>query len=212
MKLTGEYRLSAPRAAVWQALNDPDVLQQAIPGCQELVRDSDNAFSARVRVKLGPVSAQFRGRVELSEIIEPTSYTISGEGQGGVAGFAKGGARVTLTEDDSGTTLRYDADGQVGGKIAQVGARLMEASGKKLADEFFSAVSELIPPPEQAIAETTTDEHTAETVQEEGSAPTQALPTRSSVREKGDSRMETAIFLTCGLLLTAAIVVSAFMQ
>ena len=140
MNFAGQYRIEAPRALVWEALNDPEVLRQSIPGCQEIEKESDTAFTAKVKARLGPVSAAFKGRVELTDLDPPNGYTISGEGQGGVAGFAKGGARVSLEDTgDGATTLSYTADGQVGGKLAQIGARLVEGSAKKIADDFFGA-------------------------------------------------------------------------
>jgi carbon monoxide dehydrogenase subunit G len=145
MNFAGQYRIEAPRALVWEALNDPEVLRQAIPGCQEIEKESDTAFTAKVKAKLGPVSAAFKGRVELTDLDPPNAYTISGEGQGGVAGFAKGGARVSLEDTaDGATTLSYTAEGQVGGKLAQIGARLVEGSAKKIADDFFGAFNALV--------------------------------------------------------------------
>ena len=139
MEMTGEYRIPAPREAVWAALNDPVVLQSCIPGCESLERGAENEFKATVRAKVGPVSARFSGKVTLSDFDPPKSYRISGEGQGGAAGFAKGGAVVNLEEDGAGTILRYTADAQVGGKLAQIGSRLIDGTAKKLADEFFEA-------------------------------------------------------------------------
>lgn len=139
MEMTGEYRIPAPREAVWSALNDPVVLQSCIPGCESLERGAENEFKATVRTKIGPVSARFSGKVTLSDFDPPKSYRISGEGQGGAAGFAKGGAVVNLEEDGAGTILRYTADAQVGGKLAQIGSRLIDGTAKKLADEFFEA-------------------------------------------------------------------------
>jgi len=139
MEMTGEYRIPAPRETVWSALNDPAILQACIPGCESLERGADNEFKATVRAKVGPVSARFSGKVTLSDFDPPKSYRISGEGQGGAAGFAKGGAVVNLEEDGSGTILRYTADAQVGGKLAQIGSRLIDGTAKKLADEFFEA-------------------------------------------------------------------------
>lgn len=139
MEMTGEYRIPAPREAVWSALNDPVVLQSCIPGCESLERGAENEFKATVRAKVGPVSARFSGKVTLSDFDPPKSYRISGEGQGGAAGFAKGGAVVNLEEDGAGTILRYTADAQVGGKLAQIGSRLIDGTAKKLADEFFEA-------------------------------------------------------------------------
>jgi carbon monoxide dehydrogenase subunit G len=141
MDLTGEYRIPAPREAVWAALNDPDVLKACIPGCEELNKTSDTEFAARVITRIGPVKAGFGGKVTLSDLDPPNGYTIAGEGQGGAAGFAKGGAKVRLEAADGGaaTILRYSADAQIGGKLAQIGSRLVEGSAKKLADEFFAA-------------------------------------------------------------------------
>ncbi|HET6621992.1 MAG TPA: carbon monoxide dehydrogenase subunit G [Dongiaceae bacterium] len=140
MDLTGEYRIPAPREAVWAALNDPDVLKACIPGCEELNKTSDTEFAARVITRIGPVKAGFGGKVTLSDLDPPNGYTIAGEGQGGAAGFAKGGAKVRLEAADGGaaTILRYSADAQIGGKLAQIGSRLVEGSAKKLADEFFA--------------------------------------------------------------------------
>ena len=141
MDLTGEYRIPAPRETVWAALNNPDILKACIPGCEELNKTSDTEFVARVVAKIGPVKAGFGGKVTLSDIDPPNGYTISGEGQGGAAGFAKGGAKVRLESVDGGaaTVLHYSADAQIGGKLAQIGSRLVEGSAKKLADEFFAA-------------------------------------------------------------------------
>ncbi len=144
MDFSGEYRIPAPRQKVWEALNDPAILQQAIPGCESLEKTSDTEMKATVRMRIGPVSAKFGGKVTLSDFDPPSSYRISGEGQGGAAGFAKGGAVVKLADDGSDTVLTYNADAQVGGKIAQVGARLIEGTAKKLADEFFSKFAELV--------------------------------------------------------------------
>jgi carbon monoxide dehydrogenase subunit G len=144
MELSGERRIDAPRQRVWAALNDPEVLKASIPGCQELEKVSDTEMKAKVIAKVGPVKATFTGDVTLSNIEAPSSYTISGEGKGGVAGFAKGGADVTLEEDGAATVLRYTAKGQVGGKLAQVGARLVDATAKQMADKFFSAFAEQV--------------------------------------------------------------------
>ncbi|KQV84141.1 carbon monoxide dehydrogenase subunit G [Rhizobium sp. Root1220] len=138
MDLTGEERISAPRDVVWAALNDPEILKRCIPGCQALELRSPTELTATVKIKIGPVSATFNGEVTLSNINAPESYTISGEGKGGIAGFAKGGADVTLTEDGAETILQYQASAQVGGKIAQLGARLIDSSSQKLARQFFS--------------------------------------------------------------------------
>jgi len=144
MDLTGEYRIPAAREKVWEALNDPEILKQCIDGCQELNKDSDTEFSAKVTAKVGPVKAKFAGKVTLSELDPPNGYTISGEGQGGVAGFAKGGADVKLVEDGGETVLSYNAKAEVGGKLASVGSRLVEGVAKKQADDFFGKFSEIV--------------------------------------------------------------------
>ena len=158
MELTGEYRIPAPRETVWAALNDPDMLKACIPGCEELEKRSQTEFVARVATRIGPVSARFSGKVELSKLDPPSGYRIGGEGQGGAAGFAKGGANVRLVEDGPGmTVLTYVADAQVGGKLAQVGSRLIAGTAQKLADQFFACLAARIaaegtPAPQEAIA------------------------------------------------------------
>jgi carbon monoxide dehydrogenase subunit G len=142
MEMTGEYRIPATRETVWEALNDPEILKICIPGCEELIKESETEMTAKVKTRVGPVSARFAGKVTLSEINPPESYKISGEGQGGVAGFAKGGAVVKLAEDGDGTILTYTATAQVGGKLAQIGSRLIDATAKKMADQFFSNFAE----------------------------------------------------------------------
>lgn len=137
MDMTGEYRIEAPRDLVWAALNDPDVLRACIPGCEELEKTSDTTMEAKVTQKIGPVKARFTGGVELLDVTPPQGYTIRGEGKGGVAGFAKGSAHVHLTEEDGGTRLTYEAHAEVGGKLAQLGSRLIDSTAKKLADKFF---------------------------------------------------------------------------
>ncbi len=137
MQMSGERVIAAPRAEVWAALNDPEVLKACIPGCQTMEKTSDTGFEATVKQKVGPVSATFKGAVELTDIVEGESYRISGEGKGGAAGFAKGGASVRLDEVEEGTRLAYEVDAKVGGKIAQLGARLIDGFAKKMADQFF---------------------------------------------------------------------------
>ena len=145
MDMSGEERIAAPIGKVWEALNDPDVLKACIPGCQSLEKKSDTEFSAVVSVKLGPIKAKFNGEVELQNLNPPHSYTIAGEGKGGIAGFAKGGADVSLAEDGpDATILTYNAKADVGGKIAQLGSRLIQSSSKKLAGEFFSSFNETV--------------------------------------------------------------------
>jgi carbon monoxide dehydrogenase subunit G len=145
MDMTGEQRLTAPQEKVWAALNDPEVLKAAIPGCETLEKVSDTEFTAAVTTKIGPIKAKFTGRVRLSDINAPSGYTISGEGQGGIAGFAKGGAAVALDPDGpDATLLRYTVNAAVGGKIAQLGARLIDSTARKLAQQFFTRFDEIV--------------------------------------------------------------------
>lgn len=143
MEMQGEYRIPARREQVWAALNDPEILKACIPGCETLEQTSDTGFAATVALKVGPVRAKFAGAVELSDIDPPNGYTISGEGKGGAAGFAKGGAKVDLAEDGEETVLRYDVQANVGGKLAQLGSRLIDGTARKLAEDFFAKFSEL---------------------------------------------------------------------
>lgn len=139
MKLSGTRQLSARREAVWRKLNDPAVLQRCIPGCESLTKTGDNTLAATVAVSIGPISTRFNGEVTLSELNPPTSYRIAGQGKGGPAGMASGGADVRLEPKDGGTLLAYDVDAKVSGKIAQLGGRLIDATAAKLAGEFFDA-------------------------------------------------------------------------
>jgi carbon monoxide dehydrogenase subunit G len=137
MTMTGEVQLPASRQVVWEKLNDTEVLKACIPGCEELTKDSDTEFRAVAVSKIGPVKARFKGKVHLTDLDPPNGYKISGEGDGGVAGFAKGGATVSLTDKDGGTLLTYNVEAQIGGKLAQLGQRLVNGAAKKVADDFF---------------------------------------------------------------------------
>ncbi len=172
MQMTGEYRINAERETVWAALNDPDVLKSCIPGCQEIENTSDTGFTAKVKAKVGPVSATFNGAVTLSDLNPPESYTISGEGKGGAAGFAKGGAKVKLTEDGEATLLAYEVDAQVGGKLAQIGSRLIDGTAKKMAEQFFGSLAEQVGGPAPAEPE-------------EAPAPAAAAPVEPSDADVG---------------------------
>jgi len=144
MTMTGEYQLGAPRDVVWAKLNDPEVLKSCIPGCEDLEKLSDTEFRATAKMKVGPVSARFKGKVNLTDLDPPNGYKIAGEGEGGVAGFAKGGATVTLADSNGGTLLTYNVEAQIGGKLAQLGQRLINGSAKKMADQFFSNFAEAV--------------------------------------------------------------------
>ena len=137
MTMTGEVQLPANREAVWAKLNDPEVLKTCIPGCEQLDKTSATEFQAIATIKVGPVKARWKGKVRLSDLDPPNSYRISGEGEGGVAGFAKGGAKVSLADSEGGTRLSYDVEAQIGGKLAQLGQRLISGAAKKTVDDFF---------------------------------------------------------------------------
>lgn len=139
MEMTGEYRIPAPRQRVWDALNDPAVLKACIPGCKQLEKISETDFNAIVATKVGPMSATFRGSVNLSDLDPPNGYTLTGQGQGGAAGFARMGARVSLKQESDDTLLAYAAQAEIGGKLASVGSRLIQTVARKNADDFFSA-------------------------------------------------------------------------
>ncbi|MCK5778132.1 MAG: carbon monoxide dehydrogenase subunit G [Rhodospirillales bacterium] len=208
MKLSDEKRLDAPREEVWRGLNDPDILKQSIPGCESLEQISDTEFEAEVRAKVGPVKAKFKGSVKLTDLNPPESYRISGEGKGGAAGFAKGGALVTLTEDGDGTILKYDVDADVGGKLAQIGGRLLEGTSKKLAGEFFdnfenalkgggSSDSAAEGSGQNTDAEPETDTAPAE------SAPSQPAPAERTVSESGTGVSKILVIIGAVLVIGA---------
>lgn len=144
MELNDEIMISAPRDRIYAALNDPNILQQCIPGCEELIRHSDTDLEAKVVLKIGPVKARFGGKVTLDTTDAPTGFSLRGEGSGGVAGFAKGGARVVLEDHGQETLLRYEASAEVGGKIAQLGSRLILGAARKLAEAFFEKFKEAV--------------------------------------------------------------------
>ena len=145
MELKGSFDLTAPKQEVWDALNDAEVLKGCIPGCEEIEKTSDTSFSAKVTAKVGPVKAKFTGDVTLSDLDPPNAYKISGEGKGGAAGFAKGGAHVSLKNNEKGgTTLTYVVTAQVGGKLAQIGSRLIDSTAKKMAREFFETFGKMV--------------------------------------------------------------------
>lgn len=144
MHMAGEQRVAAPRSRVWEALNDPEVLRQCIPGCQSLERDGDNRLNAVAEVKIGPIGARFKGAVTLSDLDAPNGYTITGQGSGGVAGSARGSAKVRLSDDGAGTLVSYDVDAEVGGRMAQLGGPIIDATAKQMAGKFFSKFGEVM--------------------------------------------------------------------
>jgi uncharacterized protein len=146
VRQAGEFRVGAPRETVWRSLNDPDVLRACIDGCQSMTQLSDDAFSAVVKTKIGPVSATFNADLHLIDVDPPAGYTLQAAVKGGAAGFGKGVARVRLVEDGDATLLRYDVEGSVGGKLAQVGSRLIDAAARKMAEDFFGRLGESVAP------------------------------------------------------------------
>ncbi len=144
MDLSDEIRIEAPKEVVYAALNDPEVLRQCIPGCEELIQHSPTELEAKVVLKIGPVKANFAGNVLLDPSDAPDGFSLTGEGKGGAAGFAKGGADVTLEADGTATLLRYNAKADVGGKIAQLGSRLVTGTAKKLSAKFFASFAEVV--------------------------------------------------------------------
>ena len=146
MQMNDSQRIPASKAKVWAALNDPEILRRCIPGCQSLEMASPTEMTATVVLKVGPVKATFSGKVTLTDIDAPNGYRIVGEGAGGVAGFAKGGAKVRLEEEAPGVTLHYEADAQIGGKLAQLGSRLIDSTSRKLAASFFENLAGVVAP------------------------------------------------------------------
>ena len=152
MKMNGEFRVPTDRETVWRALNDPEVLKECLPGCQEIEKTSDTEMTATLVLKVGPVKATFAGGVTLSDLDPPNGYTLSGQGQGGTAGFASGEARVRLVDEGGETVVQYDVDAKVGGKLAQIGSRLIDSTAKKLARQFFDSLAEKLGGGEEAEA------------------------------------------------------------
>jgi len=174
MDMTGEFRIPAPRRKVWEALNDPEILKQSIPGCEEIEKISPTELAAKVTAKVGPVKARFAGKVILSDLDPPNGYKITGEGSGGAAGFAKGGATVRLADDGDGTRLTYVVEAHVGGKLAQIGSRLIDATARKMAEDFFTRFSSIVGGvPAAAAAE---PEVALETAAQRPSPPPAAAP------------------------------------
>jgi uncharacterized protein len=188
MDLSGQHSIPLPRQTVWTALNDPDVLRACIPGCKALTRTSETAFSARVVSRIGPVSASFTGNVVLSDIDPARACTITGNGEGGVAGFARGSSRILLADQpDGGTMLTYNAKAEIGGKLASLGSRLLEGAARKTADEFFSAFATRLIAGEPAEAE-----QPRPVAGQAGAAPPAPNPFPATIKiEVGDIRIVT---------------------
>ena len=205
MDMTGEYRIPAPRQKVWEALNNPDVLKACIPGCESLEKISDTEMSGRVAAKVGPVSAKFSGKVTLSDLDPPNGYRISGEGAGGAAGFAKGGATVKLADDGTGgTVLAYQVDAQIGGKLAQIGSRLVDGVARKMADDFFSRFSAAVGAAAAPAAATAATPAAASSA-----APSQMLPTPSAPAGSPGFRLPPWAWVA-GLVVIVIIILAIF--
>jgi carbon monoxide dehydrogenase subunit G len=191
MDMTGERRIPAPRQRVWDALNDPEMLRAAIPGCESVTRTAEDAFEAKVALKIGPMAAKFGGKVKLENINPPASYTITGEGNGGAMGFAKGGADVVLEEaGPEETLLRYAVKAQVGGKMAQLGARLIDSTAKQMSDQFFDRFAAALTP-QAAVAEAPAEARAAAA---SFAAPREAAPVIGPIRPAHTAPAGISIF------------------
>ena len=158
MKFTGEYRIDAPRETVWAAINNPDILRQCIVGCEEIIQNTPTDWTAKVTTRVGPVKARFAGNIRLEDLDPPARCRIVGEGSGGAAGFASGGAVVELVDADGATILTYEADAQIGGKLAQIGSRLIEGFAKRYADDFFASFARIVAEGEVSASLSRTDD------------------------------------------------------
>ena len=187
MDMTGEFRIPAPRQRVWEGLNDPQILKECIPGCQTIEKVSDTEFAAKVLAQVGPVKANFAGKVTLSDLDPPQSYTIAGEGSGGVAGFAKGSAKVNLAEDGGATLLHYTVQAHVGGKLAQIGSRLIDSVARKMAENFFTRFVAAVASEQPAEA--------SETVPGAAATGPEVAATETAVKPK-DVRLPPVLWVT----------------
>jgi uncharacterized protein len=209
MEMTGEFRIPAPRQRVWEGLNDPEVLKQAIPGCQTIEKVSDTEFTAKVVAKVGPVKATFGGKVTLSDLHPPQGYTITGEGNGGVAGFAKGSAKVGLDEDGEATVLKYEVQAHVGGKLAQIGSRLIDGTSRKMAQEFFERFVAAMTPEPAASPSLAAAADEAASVARIAVAPASAEAKASPAADAVTGRLPPAVWVT-GLTAIVALMLYYF--
>jgi len=206
MEMTGEFRIPAPRQRVWEGLNDPEILKSSIPGCQTIEKLSDTEFTAKVLAQVGPVKANFAGKVTLADLNPPQSYTIAGEGTGGVAGFAKGNAKVNLDEDGGATVLHYAVQAHVGGKLAQIGSRLIDSVARRMAENFFTRFVAAVAPEQPAAASGQTAENEAVPGEAVAAAPpvlgaapvasVQAQPNAAEASAKKEIRLPPALWVT----------------
>jgi carbon monoxide dehydrogenase subunit G len=196
MEMTGEFRIPAPRQRVWEGLNDPEILKSSIPGCQTIEKVSDTEFTAKVLAQVGPVKANFAGKVTLSDLDPPQSYTIAGEGTGGVAGFAKGSAKVNLDEDSGATVLHYAVQAHVGGKLAQIGSRLIDSVARRMAENFFTRFAAAVVPEQPGLASGAAAEPTTAAVEAQPSpAAAQEAPGETGAAKK-EIRLPPAVWVT----------------
>ncbi len=209
MEMTGEFRIPAPRQRVWEGLNDPEILKSSIPGCQTIEKLSDTEFTAKVLAQVGPVKANFAGKVTLADLNPPQSYTIAGEGTGGVAGFAKGSAKVNLDEDGGATVLHYAVQAHVGGKLAQIGSRLINSVARRMAENFFTRFVAAVAPEQAPAASGTTEteavpqDRVAATTTVQPAAPTasveaqpNAAPQQAAPEAKKEIRLPPVVWVT----------------
>ncbi|WMS40867.1 carbon monoxide dehydrogenase subunit G [Acuticoccus sp. MNP-M23] len=214
MELTGEHRIPAPRETVWKALHDPEILQACVKGCKELTKISDDELAGKVEAKVGPVKATFDAVVKITDPVAPERYTLVGEGKGGVAGFAKGSAEVVLAEDGDDTILTYNAKANIGGKLAQLGSRLVDSTARKYAADFFQNLSEILSKgaePEPAVGDPVPEDPVAAAAAAPAaSAPPPAAPAPTAAdagsAEKSSTRIPPLVWL--GVLVALGVVLA----
>lgn len=200
MQMQGSRQLSATAQQAWEALNDPEILKQCIPGCQKFELESDNVYLTAAAIKIGPVSAKFTGKVELSDIQPPKSYSLKFEAQGGVAGHGKGVSHVELEENDQGVELRYTVESQVGGKLAQLGQRLIDGAAKSMADDFFKRF-------EKALSEKTGGAPTGDSTQTASTTPTDNAPVQDSPASPGSANSNGGVPRWLWIAVAAAVAI-----
>ena len=206
MEFTGTYSIPASRAAVWDALNDPEILQACIPGCEAMAQQGDNQFEATVFAKVGPVQARFKGKVALENLEPPIGYELKFDGSGGVAGFAKGDARINLTSEGDHTVMTYQANAKIGGKLAQIGQRLVDSSAKKMADDFFTEFSRLAAFGFDPIAEKEAGKAAEQTAKTEAPSLAEAGADQLSPSEPESDQSRSVYFI--GAIVLAALMVA----
>jgi len=214
MEFTGTYSIPASRAAVWDALNDPEILQACIPGCEAMAQLGDNQFEATVFAKVGPVQARFKGKVTLENLEPPVGYELKFDGSGGVAGFAKGDARINLTSEGDHTVMTYQANAKIGGKLAQIGQRLVDSSAKKMADDFFTEFSRLaafgFDPRAEKEAEKEAGKAAEQTAKTEAPSPPGAGADQLSPSEP-ESNQSRSVYVIGAIVLAALMVAGSLL-